>query len=200
MHLFIIGLLLGWGAAIPIGPINLEIIRRNLRYGTPSALCLGFGACSADLTYLFLLSFGILTFLNYPPVLHILGIIGALILAWFGISAWRMHPQATMEKEHNKGLLRHYIDGYLLTLLNPFTVLFWISVSAQIMNLATHKQAIFLMGSGVLLGTISWICILNTGLQITRHRFSQKAIFLLNKIGSIILLGFAAYGLFGLLR
>ncbi len=28
------GLLLGWGAAIPIGPMNLEIIRRNLRYGT----------------------------------------------------------------------------------------------------------------------------------------------------------------------
>ena len=69
LNLFIFGLFLGWGAAIPIGAINLEIIRRNLRFSTASGLAFGLGACVADVTYLVLLSVGILQFLNYPFVL-----------------------------------------------------------------------------------------------------------------------------------
>jgi threonine/homoserine/homoserine lactone efflux protein len=41
MHLLLFGILLGMGAAIPIGPINLEIIRRNLRFGTSFGIATG---------------------------------------------------------------------------------------------------------------------------------------------------------------
>src|SRR5688500_17340934 len=89
MHFLLMGILLGMGAAIPIGPVNLEIIRRNLRFGTPYGIVLGLGACTADVTYLFLLSIGALSLLQYPHVLKTFGLGGSLLLAWFAISAFR---------------------------------------------------------------------------------------------------------------
>lgn len=197
---FIFGLLLGWGAAIPIGPINLEIIRRNLRFGTPAGVGLGFGAGFADVTYLSLLSFGALQILVHPLVIKIIGIIGALILAWFGFSALiKAAPQsASAIKEHRakRSFIRNLLEGYVLTLLNPMTLIFWSSISATL-AVKTHEipHAIIYAGIGVLCGTLSWSNGLNIFVHFTRHKLSNRAMQILNIVGGVILLGFAIVGL-----
>jgi L-lysine exporter family protein LysE/ArgO len=124
MHLVLFGILLGLGAAIPVGPVNLEMIRRNLRFGTAYGMMTGFGACAADLTYLTLLCLGALTLLQYPDVLRVLGIVGSLILIWFGISAFRSKPAVVQDNVVLPSLMRYGIEGYAITLINPFTILF----------------------------------------------------------------------------
>ena len=101
LHQFIFGLLLGLGAAIPLGPMNLEIIRRNLRFGSVYGIALGLGACSADVTYLVLLSLGALSILTHPLILQVIGVIGSSILLWFGYSALRL--KATLGREKWRG-------------------------------------------------------------------------------------------------
>jgi L-lysine exporter family protein LysE/ArgO len=191
------GLLLGWGAAIPIGPINLEIVRRNLRFGTTYGMALGLGACGADITYLALLSFGALTALLHPLILNSVAIAGSFILAWFGYSALRMKAGASSEMAalNRHPLWRHTAEGYVLTLLNPLTILFWASISAQVIIFSRHAadKAIY-AGIGVLLGTLSWMIALNVFLHLTRHRLSKRVMIYLNYAGGIILLGFAAMG------
>lgn len=197
-HLFI-GLLLGWGAAIPIGPMNLEIIRRNLRFGTRFGVSFGCGAVSADLTYLIFLTFGAILVLTHPTVLSIVGVLGSLVLAWFGYKAITMPPPSkkTDEDLKNTPLYRHYLAGLFLTLLNPMTILFWSSVSSQIANLARDANDSLLgTGIGVLFGALSWSLGLNLVLHITRHRLSEKTMHRFNIVGGIILVGFAAYGLY----
>jgi L-lysine exporter family protein LysE/ArgO len=199
LHHFILGLLLGWGAAIPIGPMNLEIIRRNLQLGTRFGVALGLGACSADVTYIILLSLGALTLLNHLLILRILGIVGSLLLAWFGYSALRMKIRAIHVEAAQKAMLlpwRHLIEGYFLTLINPFTVLFWLSVSSQIALATTHSSsAAFHTGIGVMLATVSWITGLNTLLHFTRHRLPERTMHWLNITGGLILIAFAIMGL-----
>lgn len=199
LHLTLFGLLLGWGAAIPIGAINLEMIRRNLRFGTSAGLMLGTGACCADLTYLILLSLGALQILNNPIVLKITGILGAFILAWFGLMSLRLkavyianNPAAPSAA---KSTWRHAFEGYLLTLINPYTIVFWSSISMTIAAL-THNNpfATLYVGIGVLIATFSWACGLNISLHFTRHRLSKRIIQKINIIGGIILLGFAVFG------
>jgi L-lysine exporter family protein LysE/ArgO len=200
IHLIIFGLLLGWGAAIPIGPINLEIIRRNLHYGTAIGIALGLGACSADVTYLILLSIGALNILAYPLILKIIGVIGALILAWFGFNALRLKPASIANNETRPVITykvwRSYSEGFFLTFINPYTILFWSSISTTI-ALTTHasSHATLFAGLGVLFGTTSWIIFLNVLLHFTRHRLSARSIRWLNIAGGIILLGFAIIGL-----
>ncbi len=197
LNAILFGLLLGWGAAIPIGPINLEVIRRHLHLGMAYGIALGLGACLADLTYLILLSLGALAILTQPLILKIVGIAGSLILAWFGYSALRAKASVSDKiKTNTRPVWAHTLEGYSLTMLNPMTILFWTSVSAQIATFAQHTQyTLIYAGAGVFLGTLSWILALNTVLFFTRHRLSARAIEFLNISGGVILLGFAVMGL-----
>src|SRR3990167_181505 len=198
---FLFGLLLGWGAAIPIGPINLEVIRRNLRLGVRFGVSFGLGACSADMTYFILLLAGALVLLQHALVLRITGIVGAMILLWFGVSALRLK---TVSKD--KGLDKNIqlkspalysqdFQAYWMTLLNPMTILFWSSVGAQIASLSYAGLVSSLyVGLGVLFGTVSWIMALNTALYFTRHLISDKMMHYFNYAGGIILIAFAGFG------
>jgi len=109
MHLIITGIVLGWGAAIPLGPINIEMIRRNLMFGFVSGIALGIGATIADTTYIVLLMLGALIFLTHPVALAIVGIIGALVLTWFAYRSVRSRPQ----QSHQHLLRRSFL--YILT-------------------------------------------------------------------------------------
>ena len=53
------GVALGLGAAVPIGPVNVELARRTLRGGFSRGFALGCGAVTADVTYAILASFGL---------------------------------------------------------------------------------------------------------------------------------------------
>jgi L-lysine exporter family protein LysE/ArgO len=202
MHDWIYGVMLGLGAAVPIGPLNLEIIRRNLKLGARYGFALGLGACGADITYLFLLLIGALVVLTYPLVLKSIGVVGAFILLWFAYKAFTADPSesanspvATIKK--NKALWRHTFQGYLLTMMNPFTVLFWSSVAAQVGAMSINKSphTLWIVGVGVLMGTIGWAATLNLIVHWYRHKLPDKVMHYLNYFGGVLLVGFAVYGL-----
>lgn len=198
LHLFFLGMILGWGAAIPIGPVNLEITRRNLRFGTGYGVSLGLGACTADLTYLVLLCSGAIVLLQHAILLRVVGLLGSAVLIWFGISALRMKASAFKNKPITTSYFRNSFEGYLITLLNPYTILFWASVSAQLSIAAAgatagEVYATVAAGLGVIFGTVSWVIFLNLLIHFTRHKLSDKVMHRLNRVGGMILLCFAAF-------
>ncbi len=199
LHDLLFGLVLGWGVAIPIGPMNIEIMRRNLRFGTRYGIAFGSGTCSADLTYLILLSLGALPFLHYPVVFNIISICGAFVLAWFAWGAFKMKP-LNAELNVSPDILKRFagkdfVQGYLMTITSPFTILFWASVSSQIVALSEiNPHAWVFTGAGVLIGTYSWALGFNTVLHFTKHRISETLMHWLNRAGGVILLLFAVAG------
>lgn len=201
-HYILFGLLLGWGAAIPIGPMNLEIIRRNLTLGTRFGVAFGAGAASADITYIILLSLGLLVLLQNPTSMTIITLVGSCILLYFGYKALTAKVNTrtqTTPLVANK-IPKHYASGYFLTLLNPYTIIFWLSVSTQITGFAsTGKLAVFWSGLGVFLAALSWALSLNTILHFTKHKIPENIIKLLNKLGAIILFCFAGVGFYRVL-
>jgi len=204
LHLLILGIILGMGAAIPIGPVNLEIIRRNLRYGMAYGTVTGLGACGADVTYLILLCLGELALLQYPNIMRALGLIGSLILAWFACKAFHAGQGKDHMNHHKRpSLIRYTIEGYVITLFNPYTILFWASVGTQISLAAVSvPHAVYYAGAGVIIGTVGWTFVLNGLLHFTRHRLTRRTMRWLNYSGGIILLGFATTGIlrvFGIL-
>lgn len=199
LHAIFIGILLGWGAAIPIGPMNIEVIRRNLSFGTLSGTLCGLGACLADLSYLILVAVGALTLLQNPKILDVMAIGGSAVLIYFAIGAFRMKADKEAIQRSNKptpAWWRNTTAGYLMTLLNPYTVLFWVSVSSQVAALTAHgKLSVYDVGLGILFGTFSWVATLNIILHFTRHRLPSTAMRYLNIAGGTILLGFAMFGI-----
>jgi L-lysine exporter family protein LysE/ArgO len=198
LEILVIGILLGLGAAIPIGPINLEIIRRNLHGGTWAGLLFGLGACSADLIYLILLSLGALSLFTHPLILKIVAFVGAFVLVYFAYCAFTAKsPPKTQLTIGETMLIKQFLSGLLLTFSNPMTILFWASISTQVVTLsAKHPQAVIFAGLGVVIGTFSWVLGLNTFIHMTKHKISDRVIGVLNKIGGLILLSFAGYSIY----
>lgn len=198
MHAFWLGLLLGWGAAIPIGPVNLEIIRRHLQINLTNGLVFGFGACSTDLAYLSALSLSVnlLTFLHEPWVLRCFGIAGSFVLLYFAWQTFRpnKHTLGSGPKRHS--LLRNYCDGVLMTAFNPGTILFWTAITSQLSLIQlSGQQHLLLAGLGVISSTVSWVVFLNAVLILTKHRLTPRMMRRLDISGGIVLIGFAIFSL-----
>src|SRR4051812_12220851 len=113
------GILLGLGAAVPIGPVNVQIARRTLRDGFSHGVALGAGAVTVDITYAILSTLGFQALGNRRTVMIPLTIAGALLLGYLGImslfAARRMlrdnplettsKPEASASGAYTTGLL-----------------------------------------------------------------------------------------------
>ncbi len=88
MESFIQGLFFGWGAAVPIGPINVLIMSYALK-SYKLGVATGLGAMSVDVLYLVLLSFGVLQILNQPILFNILAIFGSLFLLYIAYLTYK---------------------------------------------------------------------------------------------------------------
>ena len=75
MNAFLQGLLLGFSAAVPIGPVNVMIMSAAIN-SFRSAFAIGLGAMSADVAYLLLLAFGGLGYLQGEIIEKIIGAFG----------------------------------------------------------------------------------------------------------------------------
>ncbi len=191
---FIFGVFLGLGAAIPIGPINLEIIRRNLNYSKYHGMIFGLGACSADLFYFLLLSLGLLRIMTTPFVIKSIGLIGAVILAYFSLCCFSQRPTETaaITKSANS-YHTQLLSGFMMTCFNPYTIFFWLALSTQVIALqhGHDDSSLYTAGAGVIFGTVSWVLCLNIIIATIKHKLSNRINRALNYSGGLLLLLFA---------
>jgi L-lysine exporter family protein LysE/ArgO len=181
------GFLLGLGAAVPLGPINVLIMSTALhRYS--GAVAIGAGAITSDMTYLILILFGFLHLVDHPILFDVMSMVGALFMGYFSWSIWKnrnlpIHTVSTQKKT----LWGHYLKGYFLTLINPYTLIFWFSVSTYIAARELHTVATV---AGLLLSTSLWVTLMPLMIHKTKHLISQRTATLFSIVSSLILLFF----------
>lgn len=187
---FIEGFLLGLGAAIPLGPINILIMNNALK-SYKAGVALGFGAMSADTLYLFLILAGMIGFINNPYILGVVGIVGSMFLLYlaYGIYKNRAKMLAVQtQKIQTKKLFKIYSQGFILTLFNPYTIIFWFSIAGYGANMDLNMGfTIFGMLSSIML----WVTIMPYLVHRSKHKISQRVSKYLNIFSSLILFGFA---------
>ncbi len=185
---FVEGFLLGLGAAVPLGPINVLIMSSALR-NYSSALFLGAGAMSADITYLALILFGLFHFMQNPTVTTIMGVAGSIFLLYLAWLIFQSRNEAIhLKRVEEVSLFKSWLKGYSLTLLNPYTVIFWLSVSTYIA--AKHLNALATL-MGLFSAIVLWITLMPLTIHKTKHLFSQKIVTLFSIVSSAILASFA---------
>ncbi len=177
------GILFGLGAAMPIGPVNVEIARRALRAGYWPAVAIGCGASSIDMAYAILSAVGVAPLANSRLLFWPLTVAGLGLLAYLGLTSilgartvarsdiLRRPPKTSRVSRANapggisvgpttKPTFRSgYLTGLLLTGLNPFTLAFWFIVLPQFAGSITehpmHDLPIIVLG--VFVATIGWV-------------------------------------------
>jgi L-lysine exporter family protein LysE/ArgO len=200
------GLLLGLGAAAPIGPVNVEIARRTLRHGPAAGMLLGCGAVTIDVGYAILTSLTVIQVLQYPKVTTALTIAAALFLAYlaylcFKSAAMGHHINPDPAPPTKMALAKHYTTGLVMTALNPMTLAFWfLAVPGAVAKFTPQpRRDLPVVCAGVFLGAFAWVCfftwIVNHVRRLGKARWLSAADF----AGGSMLLAFALRSIWRLL-
>lgn len=195
--IFVQGLLLGYGASVPLGPINILIMNYALSH-YQKAFLIGLGAMMADISYVILIASGMMLYLQETIFLKVLTFFGALFLLYLSFLIFKNRNASIKTKIFkDEAPLKVFIKGYSLTLLNPYTIGFWISVSTLF---ADQTHALLVLLGGVMVAISSWIIFMPLLIFKTKHFFPQKFLYLFSLFSTVVLVSFALKLLYELLR
>ncbi len=184
------GLALGAGAALPLGPINILIMTNALR-SYKSAVAIGLGAMSADIIYFLTTLIGGLKLLQYKTLANALIIFGSLFLlyiAWQIFKSRNNKLDATPVKVEKSDVLKSYAKGLSLTLLNPYTIGFWLSVSTTI---SAKNLDIKFTVAGIICAILLWITLMPFIVHKNKHLISDRVSYIFSIFSASIMLFFA---------
>ncbi len=197
LAVFLQGAMLGFGASVPIGPVNLLIISHALK-SYKNALALGLGAMSADVVYLFLMTLGLLQVFEYEIVkktLAIFGFVFLLIIAFMLFKSGERH--LSLDKNvKSSGFILAYMKGFLLTMLNPYTVGFWLSIAS--IAASQDFSNIFTLLFGLVSAILLWITVMPYFVWKNKRFVSQKTARYFSYTAGVILIFFAFVLLYGI--
>jgi len=184
------GFALGFGAAIPLGPINI-LIMTNALNSYKKAVAIGFGAMSADIIYFFIALYGGLTLAQNITISNTLTILGSIFLLYIAYQIFKSRNNPIKKVKTNtkvKDLLKNYLKGVSLTLLNPYTIAFWLSISSVITVKHLNPQFTVL---GIIGAIVCWITLMPLIVYKTKHLISQKVNFYFSLFSALIMAFFA---------
>jgi threonine/homoserine/homoserine lactone efflux protein len=200
MNSIIRGIILGLSITAPIGPTNIEIIRRGAQEGWRSARTFCLGVIVALVIYLLLVVLG-LSFLTESKTFNILlTILGVIVLAYLSFNSLR---DFFSEKEIELGSKevsgnKHFLPGIVLTISNPAILLLWTGIMGADLAAsgASFSQGLML-SMGILIGVVIFFTILIFLIHHGRKFLQQKYIKYVSLAAGIVLMIFCirfAYG------
>lgn len=199
------GATVGIVLAAPIGPINIEIIRRGIRDGFLHGWLMGLGALTADTIYALAIVSGFARFAKSETVRIVLFILGAAMMAFVGFNSLKTGLRGidadSAPKPTPRG--RSYITGFLLATLNPMGIVYWLTVGAGLAADAVNRSgpgAAPVLVFGVMGGIFCWVTFLSTIAQLSRRFVTGKAMRWITGGSGVFLLGFALYFLISGIR
>jgi threonine/homoserine/homoserine lactone efflux protein len=194
-------------AAVPAGPVQIEVIRRTINGHMRSSFMVIAGAMIADIAYGMVAFFGIAPFLEEERVRVFFNIGGALILIFLGFSIIRQNSVKqpfNHESRFLKGKRWGLIGGFSLSATNPMMILWWL-IGARIFkdfhlidDFSTDVAITFLAAGG--LGLASYLLALSLFLYWAKRFISGSTIKRMNRVLGVILLCIAVYFIYSSLR
>jgi threonine/homoserine/homoserine lactone efflux protein len=199
MALWLQGLVIGLAIAAPVGVIGTLVIRRSLAGGVPLGFATGMGAAVADGVYGVV---AVLGFAALAPWLALidtpLRVVGALVLGWIAWGIWRAPVGTPAEVGPTVADLgRAFASTFVLTLINPATILLFAGIFASL-SLADQGTAALAVAAGVFCGSALWWLGLASVVGSARRFVSPRAMGWINLASALTIAGFAVAGLAGI--
>jgi threonine/homoserine/homoserine lactone efflux protein len=196
---FLLGIAVGAAYCAPVGPVNLEIVRRGLSVGFVAGFLVALGAVIGDA---FWAAVGILgsSFLTDSIPLRVgIGVLGVgilLFVAWNAYCASRQNTDyhLTDPPRQRTG----FPVGVALSMANPFAVVFWLAVTASgaLASLGVDKDhhiARIWFFAGLVAGAVVYGLVLSLVVAWSRRFVTANAMRKINFGAALTLLGLAAF-------
>jgi threonine/homoserine/homoserine lactone efflux protein len=188
---------IGFGllVAVLLGPVFFALIQTSITKGFPAGTFMALGILLSDAFCVFISFFGLLQFVQDPQTLRWIGIFGGLFMVGYGAfltfnQKVRAVEDHLPEMKTGRALGGSLAKGFLLNLLNPFVIVYWLGVSSLVSAIPEFDRSdkvLFFTGT---LGTILVTDLLKSyGAKKLRRHVTRSVILWLNRIsGSVLLL------------
>ena len=156
---FLIGAAAGYAIAIPVGPIAVLIVRTGLRRGFRIAAAAGAGTATVDLIYaITAVVVGSAVTSALASVLTPMRLAAAASLVYLAIRGLRRLGRTDMALDSGEGrsAARTYLLFVGLTLLNPATVAYFVTLAVGLPEIAQDAGSRIAFAVGASLGSLSW--------------------------------------------
>lgn len=192
----------GLTIAIAIGPIAILIINRGLSTGLKSGVMSGAGAALADFTY-GIIAFSVGTFIvGFLQVNHLyFEVLAAIVLLLFGlwmmrgsIRGFNLKPSETQTTSESG--MTYLASTYLLTIVNPLTVVMFMGFSGQLITPVTGFTDVVLLAAAIFAGSLLvQLALACFGATLGKLMKDPRVIKLLNVASSLAIVLFGLAGL-----
>lgn len=196
--LILYGMTVGVALAAPIGPINVEIIRRGIRDGFIHGWMIGLGALTADAFYALVAVTGLASFADDETFRLVLYLAGGLMLGWVGFGSVKTALRGLEGRsgETVKPRGRSYVTGFLMAAFNPMGIVYWLTVGAGLAADAVSRvgqSGAPVLVAGVMLGIFAWVSTLSIIAQISRKFVAGNGMRWVTGVSGAIIIGFALF-------
>jgi len=156
------GIKLGGLLSLMIGPVFFALMTTSLAHGFRQSAILAFGVLVSDLIYVFGSYLGVHFLKKIPAFESYLGLVGGLILIGFGINFMvkKGIPISTDNVVVKPRKRKAFFQGFGINGINPFVMLFWLSIASMVSNKNTWMVSDRILFYGALLSTIFGIDLL----------------------------------------
>jgi chemosensory pili system protein ChpE len=180
------------------GIINAEAIRRAVARGFRAALLFQVGALAGDAVWAAVALSGVVVLRLYAGLQLILGVCGAVLLVWMAWGAVRDSLRDSASVGSRPSGRADLLLGALLSLANPFAVVFWLSVGGGLMpagGLAPQLPVVATMVGAFILAALTWSVLLAAVACYGRRLVTAAAFRWLNA-GAGVCMALFGFGLF----
>jgi threonine/homoserine/homoserine lactone efflux protein len=197
------GITLGLLLSIAVGPVLFSIIKQSINNGVKGGIAFVIGVSLSDISLVVASNFFTELFTSLDARREEIGIIGSTFLISVGIyylffKKVKVNEQGAqvLRVFRKRDYLRLFLTGYLMNILNPAIIIFWLTTSTAFIYLTfNHRVVIFSIALiFVLVSDIAKVILAGR----LRKRLTVKNITLLNRINGMILIGFGIALIIGL--
>ncbi len=190
----LVGAAAGYAIAIPVGPIAVLIVRTGLRRGFRVAAAAGAGAATVDLIYAMAAVFvGAAIVTTLGPVLVPFRLAAAAMLIGLAVRGLLQLHRRRVEAatDDMRSVVRTYLLFVGLTLLNPATVAYFVTLAIGLPEIAQDAGSRVAFALGAALASLSWQTLLAVVGAALHARLTPRIALVTTLLSSALLVGFA---------
>ncbi len=181
------GIIIGFSASVPLGPIGVLCIQRTLNKGRLAGFFSGLGAAFSDTIYAIIAGFSLSFIVSFiEQQLLYIQIFGAGILIFLGIKIFYSNPakQLRKQKKGKGNLFQDFVSTFLITISNPLAIFLFLAFFASfgVVKKGGGYLDHLLLISGVMMGASLWWFILTSIVNLFRSKINLRRLWWLNKI------------------
>jgi len=164
IEVFFQSMLIGYSGAIMPGSLLTYTLEKSIKSGTKAGVMISIGHSLLELVLIILIFLGIGKYLGTPPVQLIIGMIGGIVLIFFGINMIRdTHlGKVSMDfanKQNEEKFKNILIGGALISASNPYFIFWWAAVGLGLIMNAYNTfglKGVILFYLGHIMSDITW--------------------------------------------